>query len=309
MKSFKKFIIEEKKPKILERLINQLKDKGFGVGAATAIATKQQQKAGNLKKGSHELTKKGKKRQSMGAAGRAKDRAAKSSGHKASEYNYNPRTNRATLDEELIFESLFTEATRHVFSDFDETLASDSASVKIGDKKLSAMEFSSYIPKKEDPKPDFSEFRTVNNPVVKHKHFALKAFKKAASKLASKKKKGETDLPVIGVVTARPRSSEPHIRNWLRNNGIENADDVHIHAVQSSDPMDKVRAIQSHIHAGRIKPGDHLHFFDDHLPNVKAISSMQQDHPKIRIKSIHVQKNQKKENHEPSIKRSTKVTK
>lgn len=43
------------------------------------------------------LTASGAKRQALGAAGRAKDRQAKASGHKASEYNYNPRTNRATL--------------------------------------------------------------------------------------------------------------------------------------------------------------------------------------------------------------------
>ena len=108
MKNFREFLSEQekkhKKPKILERLINQLKDKGFAVGAATAIDKKQQQKAGNIKKGSHKLTKKGKNRQKMGAAGRAKDRAAKRSGRKASAYKYNPRNNQATLREELTFE-------------------------------------------------------------------------------------------------------------------------------------------------------------------------------------------------------------
>ena len=39
MKSFKKFITEAK-PKILERLINQLKDKGFDVGAASLTVPK-----------------------------------------------------------------------------------------------------------------------------------------------------------------------------------------------------------------------------------------------------------------------------
>lgn len=101
MKSFSEFIIEAakkaKKPKILERLINQLKDKGFSIGAASAIATKTLQKAGNLKPGSNKLTKKGKKRQKMGAAGRAKDRAAKRSGKSSKSYKYNARTNRATL--------------------------------------------------------------------------------------------------------------------------------------------------------------------------------------------------------------------
>lgn len=53
------------------------------------------QKRGQLSGG--KLTAKGKKRQAMGASGRAKDRAAKASGRKTSEYNYSSKTNRATL--------------------------------------------------------------------------------------------------------------------------------------------------------------------------------------------------------------------
>jgi hypothetical protein len=83
-------------PKILERLVGQLKAKGMPDSSAYAIATKQQQKAGNLKPGTQELTSKGAKRQAMGAAGRAKDRAAKSSGGNPSDYKYNAKTNRAT---------------------------------------------------------------------------------------------------------------------------------------------------------------------------------------------------------------------
>jgi len=82
-------------PKILHRLVDQLKAKGTPESSAWAIATKQQQKAGNLKPGSQELTAKGAKRQAMGAEGRAKDRAAKASGGKPSDYNYNSKTNRA----------------------------------------------------------------------------------------------------------------------------------------------------------------------------------------------------------------------
>lgn len=43
------------------------------------------------------LTSDGKKRQAMGASGRAKDRAAKKSGHSTNDYKYNKKTNRATL--------------------------------------------------------------------------------------------------------------------------------------------------------------------------------------------------------------------
>lgn len=85
-------------PKILDRLVSQLQTKGMPKREAFAVAVSQQQKAGNLKKGSQTLTPKGKKRQAMGAAGRAKDRAAAASGtHAVKDYNYNPRTNRATL--------------------------------------------------------------------------------------------------------------------------------------------------------------------------------------------------------------------
>jgi len=82
-------------PKILDRLVRQLKAKG--VKNPHAVATSQQQKAGNLKKGTNKLTAKGKKRQAMGASGRAKSRASKESGRKPSEYKYSKKTNRATL--------------------------------------------------------------------------------------------------------------------------------------------------------------------------------------------------------------------
>jgi hypothetical protein len=87
--------VEAEMPKILDRLVKQLTAKG--VKNPYAVATAQLQKSGNMKKGSQKLTDKGKKRQAMGAAGRAKDRAAKASGKSASAYSYNKRTNRATL--------------------------------------------------------------------------------------------------------------------------------------------------------------------------------------------------------------------
>jgi hypothetical protein len=88
-------------PKILERLVSQLEAKGKPKSSAFAIATSQLQKHGVLKHGSQELTSKGAQRQAMGAAGRAKDRAAKYSGgkHVANEYGYDSRSNIATLKE------------------------------------------------------------------------------------------------------------------------------------------------------------------------------------------------------------------
>ena len=84
-------------PKILKRLVSQLKKKGKGEKAAYAIATASLQKSGNFKEGSNKLTKKGKKRQSMTAGARAKSRASKESGKSTRKYKYNSKTNRATL--------------------------------------------------------------------------------------------------------------------------------------------------------------------------------------------------------------------
>lgn len=85
-------------PKLLERLVSQLQGKGMPKSQAFAVATSQLQKAGDLKKGSQTLTGKGMVRQKMGAAGRAKDRAAKAgTGHETGDYKYNAKTNRATL--------------------------------------------------------------------------------------------------------------------------------------------------------------------------------------------------------------------
>lgn len=81
--------------KILTRLVSQLKANGMGAAQANAVAVAQLQKAGNLKKGSIEPTAKGVKRGNMTPAERAKDRAAKESGGKPSEYKYNRFNNTA----------------------------------------------------------------------------------------------------------------------------------------------------------------------------------------------------------------------
>ena len=84
-------------PKILDRLVSQLKAKGMSEKAAYAIATKQLQKSGNLKKGTNTSTVKGTKRGNMTAGQRAIDRAARNSGRPKSDYVYNKKTNRAVL--------------------------------------------------------------------------------------------------------------------------------------------------------------------------------------------------------------------
>ena len=84
-------------PAILERLVSQLQAKGTPKKSAYAIATSQLQKAGDLKKGSQEATPKGIQRGAMTPAARAKDRAAKYSSHKASDFQYNSKKNSTKL--------------------------------------------------------------------------------------------------------------------------------------------------------------------------------------------------------------------
>jgi hypothetical protein len=84
-------------PKILERLVSQLKAKGQPKSNAFAIATSQLQKHGVLKKGTQELTSHGAERQALGNAGRAKERASRDTSHSPSDYKYSPKTNQATL--------------------------------------------------------------------------------------------------------------------------------------------------------------------------------------------------------------------
>lgn len=84
-------------PAILERLVSQLKAKGKSKDSAYAIATAALQRSGNLRKGTTKATAKGKRRGAMTPAARAKDRAARKANHKPSDYNYNRKTNIATL--------------------------------------------------------------------------------------------------------------------------------------------------------------------------------------------------------------------
>lgn len=76
---------------IVTRLTRQLASKG--VKGAKNMAMGLLKKYGEVK--GNKLTSKGKQRQALGKAGRAKSRAAKYSGNKSSAYKYNPKTNRA----------------------------------------------------------------------------------------------------------------------------------------------------------------------------------------------------------------------
>lgn len=83
-------------PAILKRLIQQLRKNGKSQAEARAIATSSLQKSGNLKPGSTEATKQGKRRGKMTPAERAIDRAKRRSPGK---YKYNPHNNTAVKGE------------------------------------------------------------------------------------------------------------------------------------------------------------------------------------------------------------------
>jgi hypothetical protein len=79
---------------MVDRLTRQLEAKGVPGARAEAVAHLREH---GVIDAAGRLTAKGRSRTAMGPAGRAKDRAAQQTGHKKSEYKYNPRTNRATL--------------------------------------------------------------------------------------------------------------------------------------------------------------------------------------------------------------------
>lgn len=79
--------------KLQTRLTRQLASKG--VKGAAKMADTLLKKRGDLTSDGT-LTAHGKARQALGNDGRAKDRAAKASGGKPSDYKYNAKTNKAT---------------------------------------------------------------------------------------------------------------------------------------------------------------------------------------------------------------------
>ena len=84
----------KKTPAIKRRLVSQLKGNGKSTSEAHAIATSALKKSGNLDKCGN-ATAKGKRRGKMTPAERAKDRAAKKRGGKASDYHYKKANNSA----------------------------------------------------------------------------------------------------------------------------------------------------------------------------------------------------------------------
>ena len=82
---------------LIDRLTEQLKDTGTPGHQARDTALSILRDRGHVEQGSERLTAEGARRDQMGAAGRAIDRATKVSGRPASDYEYDTKTNRAVL--------------------------------------------------------------------------------------------------------------------------------------------------------------------------------------------------------------------
>lgn len=82
---------------LIDRLTEQLKDSGTPASTARDMALSILRDRGHVSPNSEQLTAEGARRDQMGAAGRAIDRATKASGRSARDYEYDTRTNRAVL--------------------------------------------------------------------------------------------------------------------------------------------------------------------------------------------------------------------
>ena len=82
---------------LIERLTEQLKDSGTPAFKARDMALSILRDRGHVHPNSETLTPKGQERDRLGAAGRAIDRAVKTSGRNAHDYTYDAATNRAVL--------------------------------------------------------------------------------------------------------------------------------------------------------------------------------------------------------------------
>lgn len=82
---------------LIDRLTEQLKDSGTPATDARDMALSILRDRGHMHPNSEALTEEGAKRDQMGAAGRAIDRASKASGRHPRNYRYDARTNRAIL--------------------------------------------------------------------------------------------------------------------------------------------------------------------------------------------------------------------
>lgn len=149
--------------------------------------------------------------------------------------------------------------TLHIF-DFDDTLVSSTASVKITKKDgkkltLSSEEYAKYI---EDPDDslDFSDFDSYPGDA----NIIEPVFAELRSAIAM-------DGPQ-NVVILTARSNQDPVRLFLKNNNIPN---IEIQAVGSSDPMTKARYVLDRV---KNENFDEVRVFEDNVRNIRTIEKV-----------------------------------
>lgn len=153
-------------------------------------------------------------------------------------------------------------------SDFDDTLVHTDARVIVIDKNgkhrtISPAEYASYE-KQDGDTFDFSEFEQLKNPRP------IKRFV-----ILLKKVLGEKKADKVVVLTARGHTRP--IAQFLKSQGITSG--VAIAALGSSDPMSKARYIEKHIEDGY----NRIVFVDDAPKNVKAVNTLKDKYPDIKL--------------------------
>jgi len=148
--------------------------------------------------------------------------------------------------------------------DFDDTLVTTDAKIKIPNKNLSfsTSEFTNYEQEPDDDL-DFSEFRTGELTNPRPTAFLQTAFKRII--------KGDADIMIL---TARPNT--PEIKEFLSN--YVNPDRLIIVGGAETPELKKQEI------AKLLDDYDEIKFFDDSIPNIMAVRSLKS--PKIKTQIV-----------------------
>ena len=147
--------------------------------------------------------------------------------------------------------------------DLDDTLITTNSYINItnperGAFKLTPAEYALYEPGPDDDL-NFDDFASLNEPEVIPKMFNL------FSQILTKTSKLSNAKTII--LTARQPEVISDVKEFLSSKGLA---DIQVHAVGSSDPMEKVKVILDYIDSGYKK----IRFYDDSPKNVKAVKTL-----------------------------------
>ena len=147
--------------------------------------------------------------------------------------------------------------------DLDDTLITTNSYIKVtnpekGTFKLTPAEYALYKPGPDD-ELNFDDFASLNEPKVIPEMFNL------FSQILTKTSKLPNAKTII--LTARQPDVISDVKEFLSSKGLA---DLKVHAVASSDPMEKVKVILDYIEDGYKK----IRFYDDSPKNVKAVRTL-----------------------------------